>query len=877
MASVTYCRSLTNHHTSTLAVADYVKRLENSIPKLDNEVLRTPMLTKPYTDADLYLESKPSEEKINSIFGGLLEDMTMMFGPFIDGDADAVLNSLAVATRHRWVERKQEGTKLYKVSFRFFVQGLSIEYTDMLRLLNQAKASGRMKGEGWDGSVYKPREQLINCIYSYKHDITNDDERLMPASANDFSTPAYIVQALDGTEKQIVLPPNAERVHGGPDNVPVSVGVLSKLLACYSMQRCDEYDSWYKVLQAVINVYGHDGEGSTAVREWSKKSAKFDEHRFDYKWFNQITDNRQSDRLGMGSLIFWATQDAPDRADLVKLEMRHAALPSALFEDAARQEMVPDIRALYSHVKNKHVAKALQHALKGDMVYTQQTGSGGGDIWAVYGASRVGLWEEGGLSATVNFQMSEAVDSLADALLLPLYQLKNNLTGDAKDEIDCRIGFVLKMKSVHSDSSKLDGVRKMLGHLMYDPKFSDKLNSNPYLVPFDNGVYDLQAREFRELRREDYVSLTVGYDYSENVADKDLQQVDQWYERWLPVKEERDLVKRMAGYVICGDRKEKKVGLFVDYRDNDDKPGDNGKSQLLAFWKSTLGDFAAPTKTALLYAGKDRGIDEHNSGTMAFRYKRFAPFDETSPQHALDPERVKRCLAGGSTSDEQVRAAGSARTITQRWTVFGVIGCNQSNFPQTSAMDGTVKKRFITVPFRSKFSSDPAYKGQPHVFAPDPNMAADMQRLRSAHMRRMIQWYHEMYSDVTLSDEQQPASCLQLRDKIFDAADPALDRLGAFLDEHVVFGVQPDDMNYGKAPFLKRTELMQDIRARCPGRLFAGMLSKEFKEKIDKCMADRGYPFHAQKTITMQSGPRPFKDGYALVAWASDVAADETE
>lgn len=106
------------------------------------------------------------------------------------------------------------------------------------------------------------------------------------------------------------------------------------------------------------------------------------------------------------------------------------------------------------------------------------------------------------------------------------------------------------------------------------------------------------------------------------------------------------------------------------------------------------------------------------------------------------------------------------------------------------------------------------------------------------------------------------------------AEDPVMHRLGAFVDEHMMFDVSPRDMLHGKHPFVKRTEIMQEVRNQCPGRMFSQMLSKDFKDKMDKIMSARGAAFHLQKKMTINNVCRAFKDGYASVAWKYDVVTN---
>ena len=49
--------------------------------------------------------------------------------------------------------------------------------------------------------------------------------------------------------------------------------------------------------------------------------------------------------------------------------------------------------------------------------------------------------------------------------------------------------------------------------LFYDGDFMEKLDTNPYLLCFNNGVMDFKEKEFRDGRPDDYISLSTNINY----------------------------------------------------------------------------------------------------------------------------------------------------------------------------------------------------------------------------------------------------------------------------------------------------------------------------------------------------------------------------
>ena len=69
------------------------------------------------------------------------------------------------------------------------------------------------------------------------------------------------------------------------------------------------------------------------------------------------------------------------------------------------------------------------------------------------------------------------------------------------------------------ENSFKNGVVKELANifLQEDPTFLDKLDNNPNILCFNNGVYDLERSTFRNGVPTDYVTLSTGYEFLTNI------------------------------------------------------------------------------------------------------------------------------------------------------------------------------------------------------------------------------------------------------------------------------------------------------------------------------------------------------------------------
>jgi hypothetical protein len=97
--------------------------------------------------------------------------------------------------------------------------------------------------------------------------------------------------------------------------------------------------------------------------------------------------------------------------------------------------------------------------------------------------------------------------------------LSEELYDIIKQELDADSGLTPKNHFVLANSLRINTSTKMAHfyiHLLANVRRIPKdFNSDPYLLGFENGVYDLVKSEYRPYTFEDYITITTGYDFKE--------------------------------------------------------------------------------------------------------------------------------------------------------------------------------------------------------------------------------------------------------------------------------------------------------------------------------------------------------------------------
>jgi P4 family phage/plasmid primase-like protien len=223
-----------------------------------------------------------------------------------------------------------------------------------------------------------------------------------------------------------------------------------------------------------------------------------------------------------------------------------------------------------------------------------------------------------------------------------------------------------------------------------DEEFKELLNSKKHLVPFTNGVYDLVNNQFRSTTKEDYVNLTVRYDYDTEAKNPEVYE---FIEKILPDAQVRDYVLKKMSECLNGDIPNTNFLMLIG-------DGANGKSQLLNLMKLAMGQLGEKIEVTLL-TRKRGDAAAANPEKIKLMYKRFAYLSEPE-----DKERINISLLKELTGSEEIISRGlfqDSVSFVMETKLF--LACNE--LPEIKGEDTALWRRIKIINFTSRFVDEP--------------------------------------------------------------------------------------------------------------------------------------------------------------------------
>jgi len=251
------------------------------------------------------------------------------------------------------------------------------------------------------------------------------------------------------------------------------------------------------------------------------------------------------------------------------------------------------------------------------------------------------------------------------------------------------------LRILRDHTSRKTYIADIITHIISKAKVADTdFNSNPFLLGFTNGVYDLRTAEFRNYNYDDYITLTTRYDYQPvNYEDEEtikmatiLAEIIQTIQ---PDEEHRNLLLVSLASGLDG-RAYQKIFMY-------NGQGGNGKGLLGSLMDIILGDYYHQPGNGIL-----KDIEKANTPSpdmINLKNKRYINFKEVSGK--IKAAMLRNLTGGGKFS---------GRYLNQNPEQFYMSGTFVMEFNTDPELDGQPQRadyrRMVNLFFPTNFTDD---------------------------------------------------------------------------------------------------------------------------------------------------------------------------
>ena len=472
---------------------------------------------------------------------------------------------------------------------------------------------------------------------------------------------------------------------------------VKSLTQALSIDRADDYSSWMQVGWCLHNI---NPDLMDDWIEFSKRSTKYEEGCCESRWHHM-----REEGLGIGSLVRWVKMDNPEEYERIRRE---------------------DIRNLVEKCsKNKGAHHSVASVLYGMYRYQFICLSRKFKSWIEFRCHRWHRTEDGyGLLVKVSNELYNVFSNTTCELYRRAGETQDE---DEKAMIDKKIKCFSEVSSKLLDSNYKTNIMKEAYELFYVEGFEDKLDVNPQLIGFENGVYDLDKQEFRDGRPEDCITLTTGSDYLPYDPERPI------------VRDVHRIVSQMhSDPVICtyvlkllasflsGQIRQQKFHIWTGH-------GSNGKSQLVDMFCSGLGQYTAVLPIALLTSR--RASSNAASPELArTKGRRFCVLQEPEDDVRINVGLMKELTGGDRIVSRELY--GPILEFKPQFKM--VLTCNK--LPDIPSNDGGTWRRIRAVEFKSKFCENPDPQN-PLEFPVDTSLSTRIDELGQGLVSILIEYY----------------------------------------------------------------------------------------------------------------------------------------
>jgi P4 family phage/plasmid primase-like protien len=486
---------------------------------------------------------------------------------------------------------------------------------------------------------------------------------------------------------------------------------LSEIMDLLSEKRASDYQSWIQIGWALYNI---DPFNERLLDLWIKFSKKDEnyinsaENTCNEHWAKKFKIKENG--LGIGSLYHFAKCDSPEQ-----------------YYEIKRRSLKVFIDKSIESKTDFDLAKVLHEMYKHEFVCAS-TKKGG--QWYHFINHRWNVMEaDTEIYEKISVNMcDEYCRRLSDCNSESIDEDSTEEEREAAEKKGQKMmDIIRKLKTNSNKKSIMDECKR----LFYNKQFKDKLDMNPYLIGFENGIYDLEKHQFRDGVPEDYVSMTTNIDYINfDETNENWIELKLFLESIFPNNEMYEYFFTFMSSCLQGINKEEKFRIWIG-------SGSNGKSKLEELFLNAFGEYCMKFPITML-TGKRPQAGSADPNVANAKGKRFCYFEEPNEGEKVNSGRLKEYTGGDKVEGRGLYQEKSAEYKPQFKLA---LLCNF--LPSVPATDTGFWRRIEVIEFKSKFVEHPI---EDFEFKIDSTISEKIPNWKELFMGYLIDVFYKKYS-----------------------------------------------------------------------------------------------------------------------------------
>ena len=549
--------------------------------------------------------------------------------------------------------RKQNGMEPYRISKVFNSEGKEVELEKAFRkykIFDMRERCIKIKG--------KVKEYLPRIL------------SIIPYGRDTCEVKSGLISPLKEKIKERKQNQKEYRKH----SVEHDLKIAKQLMPMLATFRAVDRNEWMTIGWVLYNI----GQGSPdALDMWCEFSARceeeYDEAVCIYQWERMTRKD-----LTIGTLRYYASVDSPVKYKEFKKEQATHYIQESL--NGSHNDIA---KVLYAEYGTEFVCASISSK-----------------IWFQFIGHRWEQIEDGiFLRRKISGEIVQRYSEMGKELLSKL----SSSSDKGEDAMfNARLKQVQKMMGNLKSAPYKNNVMKECMEVFYDSRFREKLDTNPALFPWKNGVYDLVKNIFRPGRPEDFISKCAAIDYPEHLDEDDesVHDVHDYLEKVFPDKSIRKYFMDVSSDIFLGGNHQKHVYFWTG-------EGDNAKSVTQNIFEKMLGKLAIKFNTTVITGKKVQSGSANPELARAGGGVRMATLEEPNNDEEINIGILKNLSGNDSYYARDLFEKGKeGREINPMFKLFFI--CNK--LPKLKHSDKAVWNRIRVIPFESTFCrpDDPA-------------------------------------------------------------------------------------------------------------------------------------------------------------------------